>query len=97
MAAGRRRTIPEDFSSIAEATDFWDSHSVGDYRRYLKPTKLTVQLRRRVHLLALDPEIAAQLRAVSRARGLSTETVANLWLRDRLTKEAKSRKSRRAA
>jgi len=71
---------------------------VADYGEQLKRAKIRFQLRGRVHLLAVDPEIAAQLRAASRARGLSPETVANLWLRERLAKEPKRRRpSRRAA
>jgi hypothetical protein len=97
MAASKKVPIPKGFRSIDEAAAFWDSHSLADYAEYLTPTRARFQLRRRVHLLAVDPDIAAQLRVASRARGLSPETVANLWLRERLAAEPKRRSSRRAA
>lgn len=97
MAASRKDPIPREFRTIDAAAAFWDNHSLADYREQLKPANIRFRLRGRVHLLAVDPEIAAQLRAVSRARGLSPETVANLWLRERLAKEPKSRRPSRAA
>jgi len=98
MAASKKDPIPRDFRTIDAAAAFWDRHSLADYVEYLKPANIRFRLRGRVHLLAVDPDIAAQLRAASRARGLSPETVANLWLRERLAKEPKRRRaSRRAA
>ena len=97
MAASKKDTIPTEFATIDAAAAFWDSHSLADYVEHLKPANIRFRLRGRVHLLAVDPDIAAQLRAASRARGLSPETVANLWLRERLAKEPKRRRPSRAA
>jgi hypothetical protein len=97
MAARKKELPPPDFDSVAEAAEFWDGHSLVDYEEYLKPAKLEFRLRRRVHLVAVDPAIALQLRAVSQARGLSPETVANLWLRERLAKELKRPRSHKRA
>jgi erythromycin esterase-like protein len=98
MAASKKDPIPKDFPTIDAAIAFWDRHSVADYAEHLKPANVRFRLRGRVHLLAVDPDIAVQLLAASRARGLSPETVANLWLRERLAKEPKRRRqSRRAA
>jgi hypothetical protein len=71
MAASKKDSIPRDFRTIDAAAAFWDRHSLADYAEHLKPAKIRFQLRGRVHLLAVDPDIAAQLRAASRARGLS--------------------------
>jgi hypothetical protein len=97
MPASKKASIPKRFRSIDEAAAFWDSHSLTDYAEYLTPARIKFRLRHRVHLLAVDPDIAAQLRAASKARGLSPETVANLWLRERLAAEPKRRSNRRAA
>jgi hypothetical protein len=92
MRASKKEAIPSTFDGIDEAADFWDTHSLADYTQYLKPASVTFKLTGRVHLLAVDPEIASQLRAISRAHGLSPETVANLWLRERLASESKRRR-----
>jgi len=98
MAASERNSLPKDFLSVEQAADFWDTHSLGDYAEQLKPARVSFKIGRRVHVLAVDPEIAAGLRAASKIRGLSPETLANLWLRERLSREAKpARRRRRAA
>jgi hypothetical protein len=93
MAGNRRDRLPQSFRSIEAAAEFWDTHSAADYQKYLKPARMTIRLRRRVHLLALDPKVASELQAVSKARGLLPETVANLWLRERLQAESKRRRA----
>lgn len=97
MGTNKRDRLPKSFPSIAAAAEFWDTHSVADYEEYLKPVRMTARLRGRVHLLALDPNVASALQAVSKARGLLPETVANLWLRERLQAEAKRRRGSRHA
>ncbi|MBI4517647.1 MAG: hypothetical protein HY699_17720 [Deltaproteobacteria bacterium] len=97
MAASKKDPLPKDFANLEAAVDFWDGHSLADYEGYLKPAKVNFRLQRRIHLLAVDPDIAAQLRAVSKTRGLSPETVANLWLRERLSSELRRRRPQRRA
>lgn len=98
MAASKKKEpIPAKFRTIDEAADFWNTHSLAEYAEYLKPAKVAFKLTGRVHLLAVDPKIASELRRVSKARGLSPETVANLWLRERLVDESRRRRNRRAA
>jgi hypothetical protein len=97
MGTSKRDRLPKSFRSIEAAAEFWDTHSVADYEEYLKPVRMTVRLSGRVHLLTLDPTVASELQAVSKARGLRPETVANLWLRERLQAESKRRRSSRRA
>ncbi|RMH87366.1 MAG: hypothetical protein D6681_15225, partial [Calditrichaeota bacterium] len=51
-----------------------------------------VNIRRRVFLTALEPELAGKLAAYARQRGISVETLANLWLMEKLA-EATQNKS----
>lgn len=41
-------------------------------------------LKRRRHLLAIEPDLARRLHAAAEARGVNPETIANLWLREML-------------
>jgi len=96
-ASNKQEAIPRAFDGLEEVADFWDTHSLADYTQYLKPARVTFKLTGRVHLLAVDPKIASELRAISRAQGLSPETVANLWLRERLASESKQRRRHKRA
>jgi dihydroneopterin aldolase len=79
-----RQAIPEQFVTIEAAAEFWDSHDLADYEDLTSEVKVAVQLQRRRRLVALAPELAEQLRAAAQQRGVSAETLVNLWLRERL-------------
>jgi len=66
-----------------EVADFWDTHSLADYWGETHQVEFEVRARRRHHIF-LDPEVYARVEAQARARGISPETLVNLWLVERL-------------
>ena len=86
MARARQRDpIPAQFGSVAEAAEFWDRHDLGDYGDQLAEVSANVDLSRRTFLTALEPELAMKVSAVAEKQGVSTETLVNLWLREKLS------------
>lgn len=64
--------IPDKFKSIEEVADFWDSHDLGDYWDLTKEISFDVDIKRRVYLTALEPELAKGLAECARQQGVST-------------------------
>ena len=83
-----RDPIPEHFASYQEAAEFWDTHDLGDYWDLTREAHFEVDIQQRVFLTALEPELAKKLAARARKQGISTETLINLWLSERLNSEA---------
>ncbi len=79
-----RDPIPDHFATIEEAAEFWDSHDLADYWDLTEEVDFDVDVRRRRYLVALDPDLAEQLITEAHKRGLSTETLINLWLSEKL-------------
>jgi len=79
-----RDPIPEHFKSIEEAAEFWDSHDLGDYWDLTKEAEFEAGIQRRVFLTALEPELAKRLSDCARKQGVSTETLINVWLSEKL-------------
>ena len=86
----KRVPIPQHFKSVAEAADFWDTHDLADYWDLTREAKFEVDLQRRVFLTALEPELAKKLVACARKQGVSTETLINVWLTEKLTTASKN-------
>jgi hypothetical protein len=84
MAGSKREPIPERFASIEEAADFWDMHDLADYADLVEDIPATIDLQSHRHLVALAPDLAARLSAEARRQGVTTETLINLWLSERL-------------
>jgi len=76
--------IPQHFQGVAEAAEFWDTHDLGDYWDQTREASFDVDIRRRVFLTPLEPELAKNLAAFARSQGVSTETLINLWLVQKL-------------
>lgn len=83
-AVDKNNTLPEMFQDIETAAEFWDKHDLADYWDESSPVSAEVNLERRVILVPLEGHIARQLAEVARRQGISTETLANVWLSERL-------------
>lgn len=71
-------------SSYQEIGEFWDTHDVTDFWDQTKPVDFEVNLESDVRLVALEPELAAKVNEVAWKKGISLETLLNLWVREKL-------------
>lgn len=69
--------------SVEGIAAFWDAHSLDEYWDKTREAAFEVRAQRR-RRVTLDPEIYEVIANQARARGLSPETLVNLWLADRL-------------
>lgn len=80
-----RDPIPE-FNTLADIAEFWDAHSTADYDDLSHEVKFEVQLRDRgeeYRTVQLVPELSETIRALARRRGVSVETLVNVWLTEK--------------
>jgi hypothetical protein len=78
------KTIPE-MSSYEEIAEFWDAHSLADYWDQTEPAEFEINPNARNRfMIAVDPELLKRVRKLGQARGLSTESLVNLLLEQRL-------------
>lgn len=87
-----RAPLP-NFKSLEEEVEFWETHSLADYRDYwreVKNVKIDLVPRR----LNLEDELAQKINKVARQRGVSSETLMNLWLQQKLSETLKRDKRR---
>jgi len=72
--------------TLTELADFWDSHDAAEFDAQTHEVEMTFDLQTRRHYVAVDPGVLAQMRRLARARGLSTESLVNLWLQEQVLK-----------
>ena len=87
-----RATLPE-FKSLEEEVEFWETHDLTDYRHYWREAK-DVKMELGTRRLRLEDELAQKISEVARQRGVAMETLANLWLQQKLA-ETQKRDERR--
>lgn len=84
MASKRKAPLPKHFADIAEAAEFWDSHDLSDYADKTSEAHFDVALKRRKYLAALEPRLASKIAERAREQGVSTETLINVWLAEKV-------------
>jgi len=86
----QRDKVPEDFRSLEEFWAFWDTHSTADYEDLMEGVQVDVDVRSRKTYCALAQDLAGQIRSQARRQGVATETLVNLWLREKMMEAAKA-------
>ncbi len=70
--------------SMAEMAEFWDTHDATEYEDQTYEVDIEFNLRTRRHYVAIDPDVLARLREQATKRGISLESLANLWLQEKV-------------
>ena len=83
-------SIPE-FETLEEIADFWDKHSTADYDDVTREAHFEVKLResrpeyqKTVQLL---PELGEIIQRQANKRGVSLETLVNVWLTEKVLEQ----------
>jgi len=79
-----KKIIPEDFKTIEEAGNFWDKHDLGDYWESTREVKFDVRVSPTPRYIPLEKGIAKVVVRIARHQHISTETLINLWLKEKL-------------
>lgn len=83
VEAGQRDPLPEHFPSLAAAGEFWDTHDSADYEDFWREVECEIAIGHRAHLVSLDTTLYRKVSRIARSRGISTETLINLWLQEK--------------
>lgn len=74
-----------DFRSYEEMAEFWDEHSLADYWEQTEEADFEVSPQARRHyLVQVDRDLLTRAQGLARIRGVSTESLVNLLLAQRL-------------
>lgn len=74
--------------SYQEMGKFWDTHDLTDFWDQTAPAEFEVDIRSEVTYYPVDVTLSDRLAEVARRRGVSAETLLNLWVQERLVATA---------
>lgn len=78
--------IPANFKGLKEASDFWDVHDISDCWGETKEAKFKVSLKKEPKYVALEDEIARKVFKIAKKKHISSETLVNVWLKERVSR-----------
>lgn len=77
--------------SYGEIGNFWDTHDLNDYWEQTEPTRFDVDIRSSAIYYPIESNLSARLTSVAGQRGVSAETLLNLWLQERMAEETSAK------
>lgn len=70
--------------SYKEIGEFWDTHDLADYWGRTKAARFDVDIQSEVTYYALDSNLSKMVRSIAKKRGVSADTLLNLWVQEKL-------------
>jgi hypothetical protein len=78
----QRDPIPET-DDVEVLSEFWDTHSVADYWDEFQPVKAEFDIEPMPRYVALEKSLAQRVQQLAAERGVSVETLVNLWVNEK--------------
>ena len=78
------RTSVSQANTYREIGEFWDTHDAADYWEQTEPVEFEVDIEAEVRYYALEPRLARPVAAFARPKGISAETLLNLWVQEKI-------------
>lgn len=75
----------QKFDSVENLTEFFDDNDMGEYLESMPEVEFDVELRHRKHFVAVDEDVAERLSEISKNEHVSSGTIVNSWLREKLS------------
>ena len=73
--------------SYKEISEFWDTHDLAEYWGQTQPVEFELDIESEVTYYPLDATLSAKVRSLANQRGVSAETLLNLWVQEKLQEE----------
>ncbi len=79
-----RDVLPDNFTTLEEFWGFWDTHSSADYEDNMEAVAVEIIPSSSKVYFPVAKDLLGKVRAQARRQGVSSETLINLWLQERL-------------
>ena len=80
----RNKSSLSKAGSYQEIAEFWDTHDLAEYWDQTKPVELEVDLQSEATYYPVENALSKKIRKAARKRGVSPETLLNLWVKEKL-------------
>lgn len=74
--------------SYQEIGEYWDEHDLGEVWEQTEPAEFVVRGHAKKIYYPVESTLSRKLHALAQQRGVSAETLVNLWLQEKVTQEA---------
>ena len=84
----RNKSSLSEAQSYKEIGEFWDNHDLTDYWDQTKAVEFEVEIESEATYFPVETSLSAKLVSLAKQRGVSPETLLNLWIQEKVKEEA---------
>ena len=84
---GKSKSSISKAGSYQEIGEFWDTHDLSEYWDQTKPAEFEVDIQSEAIYYPIERKLSAQISRIAKRRGVSPETLLNLWLQEKIGEE----------
>jgi CopG antitoxin of type II toxin-antitoxin system len=81
--------------SYAEIGEFWDEHDLSDSWKKTKKVQFDVVLEPEATYYPVEKDLSEKIQSVARKQGVSSDTLVNLWLKQKVKEQRTTRAGRK--
>ena len=81
------KTSISNASSYKKIAGFWDTRDLSDFWGKTRATKFEVDIQSEATYYSLDKTLSRKVQSVARNRGISADTLINLWIQEKLQEQ----------
>lgn len=85
---GRNKSSSSQAKSYKEIGEYWDTHDLTEHWDETEHVEFEVELQSEATYYPVESSLSAKLSLIAEHRGVSPETLINLWLQDKLREDA---------
>jgi hypothetical protein len=74
--------------SYKQIGEFWDTHDLADFWNQTRKTSFEVDIKSEVTYYSTDKKLAERVQSIAQKRGISADTLVNLWLQEKLQEQS---------
>lgn len=88
---GRSKSSISKARSYREIGEFWDTHDLSEYGDQIKPVEFEIDIQSEATYYPIEARLSEKIGAIAKKRGVSPETLLNLWLQEKVVEEMVTR------
>jgi hypothetical protein len=88
---GRNKSSISKARSYREIGEFWDTHDLGEYWDQTRPVEFEVDIQSEATYYPVEKKLSEKIGVIAKRRGVSPETLLNLWLQEKVGEEIVAR------
>ena len=86
----KHKSLISHATSYKEIGEFWDTHDLADFWDKTKETSFEIAIESEITYYAVDKILSEKIQAIAQKRGVTADTLVNLWVQEKLQEQKAS-------